>query len=594
MHDAALLFRPMPLAARCLLRGRPLQARSLQARLLRACLLACLLLAPPLWAASATVEILSSSNPAYATLDRVRVEQIVRATLLADSGTPYLLAKVRVRFDAGGMPRHLVVYLARADISQADTARITLSPGYVVSAVDTAYQQQESDLEPGVFTARDTDMLFETPVDFIGSAVAGAQRGCELGIAAGYACDVLLGNGAGVQDIRDYLLAPRVKALGNIGHGNPSGIQLADGMLTNQWFATLPSGALAGKLLYFNSCQVHNAPLEPAIMAAGARTYIGGDLSLPIGSSEEVFKCFWHATLNDKTPMGAALGACEEAQGLTGFHGLSGDAGRFTDSRVGDDDNYHPGDGADHPPASPRVQRVLAYFAGQVGQHAGVGLDTGGSDRPVGLTHVLSLPPLARVTAASVTMRLRGASSLVKNDVIFYNDSVSATEAERDPCDPHAQCDGLQPFLPYIALRDLLGFEPQANVDYTVHIDLARAPLRLHDSTGGAGGSQSPQPDVYRNLLGVLASGHLDLIVGDDSMVDYSELTLSYTLPSAPPGDLDGDLAIDRNDLDMILGALGTDATAGGDPRDLDHDGHITLLDARKLALLCNKPKCAR
>ncbi|MRV72015.1 hypothetical protein GJ700_09850 [Duganella sp. FT92W] len=565
--------------------------------LLPACLLlASLLLAPPLRAAneSARIEILQSSNPAFATLDRVRVEQIVRTTLLADSSTPYLLARIRVRFDATGMPRHLVVYLARADISQADTARITLSPGYVVSAVDLAYQQQESDLEPGTFTVQDADMLFETPVDFIASAVAGVQRGCQLGAAAGYVCDTAVGGDAGVQDIRNYLLAPRLKALGNIGHGNPDGIQLADGMLASQWFTTLPSGTLAGKLLYFNSCQVHNAPLEPAIMGAGARTYIGGDLSLPIGSSEEVFKCFWDATLNDKQPMGAALGACEDAQGLTGFHGLSGDAGRFTDNRVGDDDGYHPGDVADRAPASPRVARVLSYFAGQLGQHAGVGLDMGGADRPVGLTHVLALPPQARVTAARVTIRLRGTSSLVKNDVILYNDSVSATEAEREPCGPLAQCDGLQPFLPYIALRDLLGFEPVAGVDYDVHIDLARVPLRLRDSTGGAGGSQAPRPDVYRNLLGVLASGRLDLIVGDDSMIDYSELTLTYTLPSAAPGDLDGDSAIDRNDLDLVLNAVGTDATAGGDPRDLDHDGRITVLDARKLTLLCNKPQCAR
>lgn len=125
-------------------------------------------------------------------------------------------------------------------------------------------------------------------------------------------------------------------------------------------------------------------------------------------------------------------------------------------------------------------------------------------------------------------------------------------------------------------------------------VTAAGVTMRLRDSTGGAGGSQAPRPDVYRNLLGVLASGRLDLVVGDDSMIDYSELTLSYTLPSAPPGDRDGDSAIDRNDLDRILNALGTDATPGGDPRDLDHDGRITVLDARKLTLLCNKPQCAR
>lgn len=562
----------------------------------RAALLAILLLAPPAHAANedARIEILFSSHPAYATLDRMRVEQIVRSELLAASGVRYLLARVRAQFGPGGAPRYLVVYLARADISQADTARITLDPGYLVSAVDTAYTQQESDLEPGVYTAQDADMMFDTPADFIGSAVAGAQRGCQLADAAGYACDLMLGGGAGVQDLRNYLVSPRLKALGNIGHGNQQGIQLADGMLADSWFATLPRGALGGKLLYFNSCQVHNAPLEPAIMGAGARTYIGGDINLPIGPSEAVFQCFWNAILHGKAAMGSALGACEDEQGLTGFHGLSGDAGRFTDSLVGDDDHFHPGDAADQPPLSPRVRRVLDYFAGQLGQHGGADLDTPVSDRLVGLSHLLTLPPEARVTAANVTLRLRGTDALVHNDVILYNDSVSATEAEREPCPSTEQCDGLQPFLPYIALRDLLGFEPQPGTDYLVRIDLAKVPLRLRDSTGGPGGSQAPRPDVQRNLLGLLASGRLDLIVGDDSMVDFSNLALSYTLPSAAPGDLDGDAAIDRDDLDIILNATNTEATAGGDPRDLDGDGRITVLDARKLVLLCSKPRCAR
>lgn len=565
-------------------------------RAARCAVLASLLLAPPLWAANedARIEILPSSHPAFPSLDRQRVEQIVRGTLLSNSSTAYLLARVRAKFDTGGLPLYLVVYMARAGISQADTARITLAPGYVVSAVDTAYQQQESDLEPGEFSAEDADMLFETPVDFIDSATVGAQRACQIGVGAGYTCDVLLGANAGVQDIRNYLLSPRLKALGNIGHGNPRGIQLADGMLTDTWFASLPRGMLAGKVLYFNSCQVHNTPLAPAIMGAGARTYIGGDLSLPIGDSEEVFKCFWDAALNDRTPMGNALGACEQAQGLAGFHGLSGDPGRFTDNRVGDDDNFHPGDPVDRPPTSPRVQRVMAYFAGQFGQSGGVDLDTGGSDRPVGLSHYLALPPQARVTAARVTLRLRGTNDLVKNDVILYNESKSATEEERDPCPPYAQCDGLQPFLPFIALRDLLGFEPQGDTTYTVRLNLAKVPLREADRTGGPGGSHPQWPDRYRNLLGILASGHLDLILGDDTMLDYSDLQLSYAMPTDLPGDLDGDAAIDRNDLEIITGALATDATPGGDPRDLDGDGRITVLDARKLVLLCHKPQCAR
>ena len=57
-------------------------------------------------------------------------------------------------------------------------------------------------------------------------------------------------------------------------------------------------------------------------------------------------------------------------------------------------------------------------------------------------------------------------------------------------------------------------------------------------------------------------------------------------------GDLDGDNDVDRDDLQRILGALNTD-TGPNDPRDIDQDGRITILDARKLMVLCTRSRCA-
>lgn len=71
---------------------------------------------------------------------------------------------------------------------------------------------------------------------------------------------------------------------------------------------------------------------------------------------------------------------------------------------------------------------------------------------------------------------------------------------------------------------------------------------------------------------------------------------INLVLSSGPPalsGDLDGDSDIDKNDIGIILAAKGTAATGPNDPRDVDKDGQITILDARKLATMCTRPNCA-
>jgi hypothetical protein len=49
---------------------------------------------------------------------------------------------------------------------------------------------------------------------------------------------------------------------------------------------------------------------------------------------------------------------------------------------------------------------------------------------------------------------------------------------------------------------------------------------------------------------------------------------------------------VDRDDLAVITAARNTPA-APGDPRDLNGDGVINVVDARMLVLSCTRPRCA-
>jgi len=58
--------------------------------------------------------------------------------------------------------------------------------------------------------------------------------------------------------------------------------------------------------------------------------------------------------------------------------------------------------------------------------------------------------------------------------------------------------------------------------------------------------------------------------------------------------DLNGDGHVDIDDIQIILNALNTPATGFGDPRDIDGDQKITILDARKEVFFCDQTRCAR
>lgn len=288
--------------------------------------------------ADIAIQVLGTAEGAkYTMSERRPIQKAIRDSLLLPSMEPYHHVQVEVKTRPDGRPEALVATMMRAFTYTADIMRLGVDSDYRVKSV-AAYKGEDDIAGPAseamsagteARRARGPDMVFATPVPEIATAKAAVEYAYKTARQAGYKVVKLLGKDANLANYRKYLSA-HLKAFGNIGHGYTGGIVLSDGRLTSSWFDGLPKKTLSPETIYFNSCQVFNAPLQPAIMKAGARTFVGGKVNLLIGPSEEVFKCFWTRVLTDRKRMGDSLNACEKKlYPKPGSHGISGDLAKF-------------------------------------------------------------------------------------------------------------------------------------------------------------------------------------------------------------------------------------------------------------------------
>ncbi|MCF6338540.1 MAG: hypothetical protein L3J84_11415 [Gammaproteobacteria bacterium] len=72
----------------------------------------------------------------------------------------------------------------------------------------------------------------------------------------------------------------------------------------------------------------------------------------------------------------------------------------------------------------------------------------------------------------------------------------------------------------------------------------------------------------------------------------FSQCPVTLQVVAAQKCDVDGDNNIDRDDISLIFSARNTPATDSSDPRDVDKDNVITVLDARQCVLQCDLTNC--
>jgi len=274
---------------------------------------------------------------------------IIKKQVLLPAKVPYIQARIKppqtppVVIEEENLAMAWTVYLLRQDIYLAEVEKVVVNQNGEIISIENGNDGAEVLAEKSSTCPDPTvEMVFATECDYFRTAKNAVNEVYNLATSRGYKAVKLIGKEATVQAYKNWLSC-KLKAFGNIGHsvsddnGDIVSLYLRDGELPYEWFQSLPATALRCNVMFLNSCSVVNRPfLEPAILHAGARAFMGGENNLRVGPSEEVFKNFWNNVLPPNNQLmkqtlfdwEAAIRAKGKEPGRFGF---SGDDGAFLD-----------------------------------------------------------------------------------------------------------------------------------------------------------------------------------------------------------------------------------------------------------------------
>jgi Divergent InlB B-repeat domain len=224
----------------------------------------------------------------------------------------FLQANVKVLYDDGGDPDHLLVILLSRTSWGVETLRVDVDNDYNVTGVTTGYEATAEDYAQGASWATGTcpdsskNMVFLTPhlSNDIPTAAASIELAASDANAAGFQAVGIVDSGITKADHLDWMACDNLILLGRVGHGSTNAIHFLSGDSLDLMAADVTNGMSSTDLndtqIYYNSCQVHNNGdmLDAITNDAGAQVFIGGDVDLSIGPSEDVFNCWLKNMVN--------------------------------------------------------------------------------------------------------------------------------------------------------------------------------------------------------------------------------------------------------------------------------------------------------